>query len=280
MKNLSQILLGCTIASSAFSQETAENPSLKDEVQRAILEFNSLKNKGKPEENEVVVILPPPETPPTEAPAAPPSEESQKKQPAPDEPRLITGKPPAEQADLRNEETPVPSDEPPAESPESPATAQSETQPSPEEGQGLQVRVESIREGTSTSDPGQVKLKASFPAKPLSPAPDGWGLEKSELAPTFLEEITLRPGKTITLSIQPHILTPAADGIGTFAVVEPGFAVSDGYRQTNTVSAILGQSVAQLDKDSLLLGNAISDLHQLLSSLPKPEPPTEDLSKP
>jgi hypothetical protein len=140
----------------------------------------------------------------------------------------------------------------------------------------LEVRVESIRKGSGLIDPSQVKLKASFPAKPLSSAPEGWVLEKSEQAPVFRKDVELKPGTTISLSIKPHILTPASDGINSFSVGEPGFEASQGYLQKHTVGSILGTSVAQLDNDSLQLGNAISELHRLLASLPK----TEETEKP
>lgn len=161
---------------------------------------------------------------------------------------------------------------------ESAGKPEAKQQSAPAVKEGLEIRVESIRESSGELDPGQIKLKASFPAKSLSSVPDGWILEKSEQAPALRKEVTLRPGKTISLSIQPHVLAPATDGINTFAVIEPGFDVSEGYRQSNTVSAILENSVAQLDRDALLLGNAISNLHQLLASLPKPDP--EDSPKP
>jgi hypothetical protein len=122
-------------------------------------------------------------------------------------------------------------------------------------------------------DPSQVKLKANFPAKPLATAPNGWKLERSEQAPVFRKDVELQPGTTITLSIRPHVLAPDADGSQTFSVGEPGFEAAQGYLQKNTVSSILGTSVAQLDRDSLQLGNAISELHRLLASLPKPPEP-------
>ncbi len=276
MKAIHPILIGFCLAGAAFGQESGEEKALSDKVQNAIREFNRTKNNDKPEENEVVVVLPPPE--PESADLADDKDAAEEPKANPGEPRLVTGKPPLEVQELVPDEKP---DD--AETPVALQDAAVEDAPvgtGVAEKQGLEVRVESIREGTSNIDPGLVKLKASFPAKSLSAAPEGWLLEKSAQAPVFSKEITLRPGKTITLSIQPHILSPAADGANTFAVVEPGFNISEGYRQSNTVSAILGNSVAQLDRDALLLGNAISDLHQLLASLPKTEPKPEDIKKP
>lgn len=287
MKAIYPILLGLCINCSAFGEkipDKSEPTSLSDEVQKAIQEFNLLKNKDKKTENEVVVVISPSESKsvPQEAePVAPiPTDEQIKAHEAPNEstpgitsgvPQLVTGKPPVEISEKHPEvmksDVPAPQMEAPLET-------------APTGKQGLEIRVESIREGTGLIDPGQVKLKASFPAKSLSSAPDGWILEKSDRAPMFREVVTLRPGKTITLEIQPHILIPSADGASSFSVVEPGFEVSEGYRQSDTVSAILGNSVAQLDRDALLMGNAISNLHQLLASLPKPIAKPEDAKKP
>lgn len=271
MKAIHPILVGFAIICAVHAQngESAE-PDLSDDVAKAIAEFNRLKSQDKEAENEVVVVLPPPEQPAAAEPAEEPApvDASEKPEESIETPVLITGKPPVDEPE---EAAPLP---PPVPEPEP------SPEPIPEEKQGIEVRVESIRQGTGKTDPSQVKLKASFPAKSLSPTPDGWILEKSGQAPAYTKEVTLRPGTTISLSIQPHVLTPAADGANTFAVPEPGFAAAEGYRQSNTVSAILGNSVAQLDRDALLLGNAISDLHQLLSSLPKPEPQPEDIAKP
>ncbi|MDE0835655.1 MAG: hypothetical protein OSA84_04810 [Akkermansiaceae bacterium] len=281
MKAVYPILLGLGMTCSAMSQEITDESTvidLADEVQKAIQEFNRLKNLGKKPKEEIVVVIPPPEAPsdpveeepaypiPVEHPdtAEEPPTDKIEQEVAAEEPKLVTGVTPVGE-------------------PEVPPSAQEEApsiETTPEEKQGLAIRVESIRDGSGEIDPGKVKLKASFSAKPLSRNPDGWILEKSEQAPAFHEEITLRPGKTISLTIRPHILAPASDGANTFAVVEPGFDVSEGYRQSNTVSAILENSVAQLDRDALLLGNAISDLHQLLASLPKPEPEPEDTPEP
>lgn len=252
MKAFFPILLSLTMLCPAHGQETDDDAGLADEVQKAIREFNSKRNAGKEPENEVVVELPPPES------QAEPADEEPTAEAEP-QPTLVTGKPPAGE-----------SVETAAEVSETEPVAAPETLPA--ESEGLGIRVEPIRDGKGETGLGQIKLKASFPAKALSSTPDGWILEKSEQAPAFLEEVTLRPGKTVSLSISPHVLTPASDGENTFGVIEPGFDVSEGYRQSNTVSAILGNSIVQLDRDALLLGNAISDLHQLLASLPKPEP--------
>lgn len=274
MKAAYPLLFVTAMAASAIAQDLSQptdKETLSDSVQKAIDEFNRLKTASKAADNEVIVVLDPP------APTATPVEEEEIKieeAPAeikePDEspkdskPILVTGKPP-EEAQPEEQETVAPELIPKAET-----VLQDPAIPSEPE---LEVRVESIRKGSGSIDPAQVKLKASFPAKPLSGAPDGWILEKSEQAPVFRKDVELKPGTMISLSIKPHILSPESDGMDTFSVAEPGFEASQGYLQKSTVSAILSNSVARLDNDSLQLGNAISELHRLLGSLPKAEEP-------
>ncbi len=145
---------------------------------------------------------------------------------------------------------------------------------------GLEVRVESIRQGSGKIDPDDIQLKASFPAKPLSGAPDGWTMSRSEDAPEFKRNVELQPGTSISLSIRPHVLAPAADGVTNFAIREPGFETLNGYQQKDTVSAILSRSVVQLDEDSKKMGKLIEDLQLILGSLPKPETQPEDSDNP
>jgi hypothetical protein len=136
---------------------------------------------------------------------------------------------------------------------------------------GLAVRVERVQ-GTTAVDPSEVQLRAPFPAKLLAGVPEGWRIEKSDRAPAFTREVELSPGSNITLSVQPHILVPDADGTHVFAVNEPGYQSDLGYRQDATVGAILATSIRQLDDDTRHLGEAIDQLQQLLVSLPRPEP--------
>ncbi len=137
---------------------------------------------------------------------------------------------------------------------------------------GLEIRVESIRRGTGILDPEKINLRASFPAKPLASPPSGWQMEKTDDAPAIKRDVEIQPGTIISLDIKPHVLTPDADGANTFAVNEPGFDPLEKYQQKQTVSAILAKSVVQLDEDAKQLGNALSELQQILSSLPNPEP--------
>ncbi len=137
--------------------------------------------------------------------------------------------------------------------------------------EGLSVRVETLQTGQSRIDPKQIKLLAPFPAKPLSQPPAGWHLEASESAPPFIREVEVAPGSKVTLTIRPHFLVPDADGSSVFTISEPGYQSSLGYQQTETVGALLANSLNQLEKETIQLGNAIEGLQQLLISLPKTE---------
>ena len=147
------------------------------------------------------------------------------------------------------------------------ATSDTATPAEPEP--SLTVQVEKLQTGNGTIDPKSVKLLAPFPAKPLAPTPPGWRLESSTNAPPFIRKVDLAPGASITLTIRPHLLVPDA---ASFAISEPGFDPAIGYRQAQTVSAILASSIKQLDEDAKQLGNAIDLLQQLVSSLPHPAP--------
>jgi hypothetical protein len=251
-------ILVLTLLGSPWSgaQNVAPEPA-EDPIQAAIREFNSRRSESS-EPNEVTVVLDPPA----------------------DGPVLVTGKPPQNTeliAETPNTEpqststTEAPNPEPASETPaETPPEPEPTTPPPPKK--GLAVRVEKLQAGTGHIDPAQVQLIAPFPAKPLAQPPAGWHLEASEHAPPFTREIELAPGKTITLTIRPHLLVPNTDGAATFTVAEPGFDPSLGYRQNATVGAVLSQSIRQLDEDSKALGSAIDNLQQLLVSLPKPEP--------
>jgi hypothetical protein len=232
----------------ASAQKVALEPQ-EDPVQAAIREFNS---RDLTKTNEVSVILPPSEEPIVlSAPAAEPAADKQ-----PKEPVLVTGTAPADSQLVEDATNPMP-----------PATEE----PPPEPRQGLAVSVEKLHIGQGEVDPAKVKLRAPFPAKPLAEPPASWHLEASEHAPPFTREVSLAPGKTITLTIRPHLLVPAADGVTAFSISEPGFDSALGYRQDATVGAVLSNAVRQLDEDAIKLGSAIDKLQQLLVSLPRPE---------
>ena len=137
----------------------------------------------------------------------------------------------------------------------------------PEDSKGVRVEVEG---GTTTSTfkAEQIRLVAPFPAKPLVSPPSGWELEHPKDAPPLSEKVLLANGSELVLSIRPHVLVPAADGSNIFALSEPGFDSAEGYAQTQTVGAVLADSIHQLDEQSRRLGAASRRLSELLDSLP------------
>ena len=186
----------------------------------------------------------------------------------PEEPVLVTGKKPTEDGRVDISEIPVDPD------------AAVELPPAQPEAKGLKVRVERLQTGKGDFKPESVRLLAPFPAKPLDEAPAGWLLESSNAAPAIQRQVELAPGKAITLTIKPHVLVPDADNERILAVAEPGFEASLGYQQSDTISAVLSDSIEKLDEDSRRIGNAIDQLQQLIVSLPKPEKATNPETNP
>ena len=142
--------------------------------------------------------------------------------------------------------------------------------PKKDKPKGLEVRVESIRTGNGKIDPEKIRLKSSFPVKALGTAPDGWALILSKQSPPFVREVEIEPDVFVSLKISPHVLVPVSDGANHFSIAEPGFDPKRGYQQLETVASILGNSASRLDEDALRMGNALSELHRVLASLPKP----------
>lgn len=178
-------------------------------------------------------------------------------------PVLVTGKPPVNSGLIDITEIPI-----------DPEAAEI-LPPSEHEAKGLEVHVEQLTEGSGNLNTETVRLLAPFPAKPLHEAPNGWLLQSENNAPAFRRKIELSPGKSITLTIKPHVLIPDADQLRVLAISEPGFDASLGYAQSDTVSAALSDSIRKLNQDSKRIGSAIDQLQQLIISLPKPDPSAE-----
>ncbi len=247
-------------ASLSLAQDAPENPQVDPVVAAAKeLEKNEIKDQTAQQKSDADTTAVPdqtgetpttieanPSTPETVTDAAPAA-------------ILVTGKPPAT--------------DPAAEASTQAITATDPGTQAAETGDGLAVRVEKLQTGTGVINPSQVKLLAPFPAKPLASAPAGWHLDPSDSAPPITREVEIAPGTRITLNIRPHLLVPDADGAETFAILEPGYDSTLGYRQSATVGAILSSSIRQLEDDSKRLGTAIDNLQQILISLPKLEKP-------
>lgn len=281
MKSFYILGLALSLISSVHAQD-ANPESIPDaeQIQKAIDEFN--RNK-KSKEAEVTVVLPPPNQTETTPRAVPVEEEPKPEEPKPENPEkkkpvLVSGKPP----ETKKEETTPPAEpkpdelklEEPTPGQEKPEVQKPEeivTPEPPETPEPSNVRVESIRSGSGKIDPKNIEIKSSFPTKALTPPPAGWKLETSDHAPAFTRQVEIKPGVFISLEIIPHILSPEADGAKLFSVTEPGYDHRKGYEQDQSVANILESSINQLETDSIKMGSALSELHQLLASLPKPE---------
>lgn len=233
------LLLACCPLDAQSLQSVVNRPDM-DPIEAAIEAFNN-RDRSKP--NEIPVEL------------EPPAAEGASK---PDEAVLVTGKPAAAEVDISK----IPVD--PEAALHLPATNAAEPR-------GLAVRVQTIDKGQGKVEGDEtIHLLAPFPAKPLEEAPEGWLIQSSESAPPMSHEIEIAPGKSITLTVRPHVLVPDADNADILAVQEPGFEASLGYRQSDTVSAVLSDSIKRLDEDSRRIGSAIDQLQQLIVSLPVP----------
>lgn len=275
MKSFYILSLAFGLISWAHAQDT---PPDAEQIQKAIDEFNrSRKNK----ENEVTVVLPPPGQPATppaeteeEAPRAVTVEEESDTAENKKKPVLVSGKPPEPKEEDVEDESAIPVD-PFAEEPK-PEEKQPEEIIIPETPEPSTVRVESIRSGTGAIDPKNIEIKSNFPTKALIQPPAGWKLESTEQAPAFTRQVEIKPGTFISLQITPHVLSPESDGANIFSVTEPGYDHQKGYQQDQTVANILESSITQLETDSMKMGSALSELHRLLASLPKPETPVSN----
>jgi len=244
-----------------------EDAPTEKEIQGAIDAFNQAKKKDREGENEVTVVIPPTtekviapkaiivteplEDKKIEKSIASKADETKKKKAV-----LVSGRPPENSKNVTK----------------SSESEDNKLEPElvKEEPKGLEIRVESIRSGSGKIDPEKIRLKTSFPVKALGEAPQGWMINSSGEAPPFTREVEIESGVFVSLAITPHLLSPSSDGKNHFSIAEPGFNPQHGYQQIETVGSILGDSITKLDQDALRMGNALSDLHRLLASLPKP----------
>ena len=216
-----------------------------------------------------------------------------------DEPLLVTGNPPADAHTIDGSETPA--ETPPteeteiAETPAAEEPAEAGSTPPAEESaddDDVSLSVDSTLAAAPSEAPeskgirievqgGQpnaripaddIDIVAPFPAKPLTNPPAGWRLAHPDSVPAVSQEVTLNNGTAVKLSIRPHVLVPDADGNEIFALREPGFDSAKGYAQTDTVGAILAESIHTLDDHTDRLAAASQRLSELLDSLPAAPP--------
>lgn len=189
-------ILTLSIALLTPSVTLAENTNTQkfsDETLRKIEAFNNNRAAYKQALNEVTVILDPPA--PRSIPILPPAEVIEKK---PSKPVLVSGTRPSDSA---------------------PST--------PDD--GLRIHVEEIKTGNGTIAPESIRLKTKFAPKPLASPPANWRLDLQDQTPAITQEVEIEPGIVISLSIQPHTLTPITDGSTSFSLPEIGFNPDNEY---------------------------------------------------
>lgn len=253
----------CCFISAGIAQ--AESDAVRDAIEK----FEKTRREKK--QAEVTVVLEPP-------PAAVPVEESPPAIPDKPAPPIVeSGENSAvlDESQVAPEEpnSPEPVAEPSATTTELPDSTPALPPPAAPEGtqKGVIMRVDPITAGSGMPDDQSLQIHAPFPAKPLSHPPAGWNIVPSEQIQPFSENVKLNEGKSITLTIKPHVLVPEADGFLTFSVPEPGYDPSLEYHQTATVGAVLSRSIRELDEDSKQLGSVLDQLEQILFSLPQPK---------
>lgn len=192
---------------------------------------------------------------------------------------LVTGSPPPEATLVEEEETSE-SDNPRPEESEADVsvepteeTSTKEAHPEPTEVEPKGPRV-SVQGGSSTARIGrdQITLKAPFQPKALGSPPPGWRMSEADVVPPIKEEVTLSNGSNVSLTVRPYLLVPNADGDTSFALMEPGFQAAKGYAQTDTIGAVLADSINHADEDLDRLAAASKRLRELLDSLPAETP--------
>jgi hypothetical protein len=111
------------------------------------------------------------------------------------------------------------------------------------------------------------------PTQPVPLPPDGWEFDFSADVPVLAHSIETTPGKPVVLLIRPPLLVPKTDGTEAVSLTEPGFSPALGAQQSSTTAALLADSMHQLESTANNLDTAISQLENLLLSLPASQNP-------
>lgn len=113
-----------------------------------------------------------------------------------------------------------------------------------------------------------LRLLAPWSPKPLQRAPIGWRYVPASPASAFRKKVQLSNGKSLTLSVRPYALVPEKSPL-VIQAVEPGYQADLGYVQKESVTASLTTSITALEKASQALESSITNLNDLVNSLPK-----------
>lgn len=149
------------------------------------------------------------------------------------------------------------------------ASAEMEMQKTADEGIHIQVEKSTARTGV-VNEPGTVKIYSPWPAKPITPAPEGWMFAHAPagLAP-YRTTVKLSGGSSVDLTITPFVLVPRSDGLNAIRIVEPGFDPAKDMAQGDTIGNMLQNATEEVERHEQQAGAVIRRLQQLLSSLPR-----------
>lgn len=135
---------------------------------------------------------------------------------------------------------------------------------------GVVVRIEIPKQIRTADNSKKFKILSPWAPKPLQAAPIGWRYIAANPNQSYKTSVNLKSGKKLSLKITPYLLVPERSPL-VVQVLEPGYSPAEGYRQQNSVTATLETSNQLLLKASNSLVDSISNLEELLLTLPKPE---------
>ncbi|MBT8037480.1 MAG: hypothetical protein KJO21_08040 [Verrucomicrobiae bacterium] len=137
--------------------------------------------------------------------------------------------------------------------------------------EGIQIQVEKTTRKAGAGDGTKnVKIYSPWPAKPMTPAPDGWMFSPAPSGVSaYRKEVVLGSGRPVALSITPFVLVPVSDGLNAIRIAEPGYDPVKQYNQQDTVGSMLKNATKELEYNEKQAAAAIRRLQLLLSSLPQ-----------
>lgn len=115
---------------------------------------------------------------------------------------------------------------------------------------------------------GAFKLLTPWAPKPKQQAPIGWRYVPASAQSAYPVTVNLSTGKPLTLKVIPYKLVPE-DEKDVIQALEPGYNHSQGYEQTDSISAKLSHTTSNLKDAASSLDQSIQNLSALVDSLPK-----------
>lgn len=134
----------------------------------------------------------------------------------------------------------------------------------------VQVEESQVIEGVEINSE-EIEVTSPWPAKPIIPAPEGWAFYPGpELLTRHQASVELSNGETLDLSIAPFVIKPDdSQGSKGILITEPGYSSALKGGQINTIGALLNTTTVELESKEKQVANVISNLQQLLATLPK-----------